>query len=90
MTDKRAAIRKMLADAISLGTQLAEFDYAHPIESPEAAGVLKSLEQLRVSTRNFLDSASLESLSDQDVFPIYPEIMHNLTVRSAACTQEKK
>lgn len=90
MTDRRAAMRKMLADAVTLGTRLAEFDYAQPIESEEAAGIRKSLEQLRVSTRNFLDSASLEALSDHDVFPLYQEIMHNLSERSATCTQEKK
>lgn len=90
MKDQAAAVRKMLADAISLGTKLAHFDYAAPIQSEAASVVLSGIEDLRASTRRLLDSVSLQELSEREVFPLYEEIAHNLSKRSDACTPETK
>lgn len=90
MSDQREALTKMLADAISFGTRLSELRYARPIQDEEAAAVRRSIEDLRASTRAFLDSVSLGSLTDQAVFPLCDEIAHNLTMRSDTCTREKK
>jgi polyketide synthase PksN len=91
MSDERAtALRRMLADAILLGTRLAERQYAGLIQNPESAGVWQGIEALRASTRSFLDSAAIETLPDGEIFPLYEEIADKLSARRNACSQEKK
>lgn len=90
MSDQSTALKTMLADAILLGTRLARLRYAGPIHGEAAAGMRRSLEDLRVSTRSFLDGLGAQSLTDEDVFPLHDEIADKLSRRRDTCSQEKK
>ena len=81
MDGNTTLLKTVLADAITLGTQMSELNYSAPLHGPEASAVRTSLERLRTSTGAFLDAAGLASIDVDQVFPLYDEIQRRTEIR---------
>lgn len=76
------SLRRVLAEAIILGTKLTDHDYHGVLWGPDNREVWRSLNQLHDSTASFLNASGLPGLSIDDVLPLHTE-MRTLVERSA-------